>query len=99
MPVGAGLGAVLVQGGRPCGVGLGAVLVQGVGPVGLAWAQSWCKGVGPLPSRANAAAEAKQKYTTGEKALLAVVHASELWRCFWDGVEFTVVTDHSPNTY
>ena len=39
------------------------------------------------------------KYTTGEQELLAVVHALQLWRCHVDGVEFTVVTDHSPDTF
>ena len=28
-----------------------------------------------------------------------MVHALQLWRCYLDGVEFTVVTDHSPNTF
>ena len=34
----------------------------------------------------------------GEQELLEVGHALELWRCYLNGVEFTVVTDHSPNT-
>ena len=41
---------------------------------------------------------AEQKYSAGEPSVLAVIHALELWRCY-DGVEFTVVTDHSPNTF
>ncbi len=42
---------------------------------------------------------AEQNYHVGEQELLAVVHALELWRCYLDGTEFTVVTDHSPNTF
>ena len=42
---------------------------------------------------------AEQNYSAGEQELLAVIHALELWRCYLDGVEFTVVTDHSPNTF
>ena len=67
-----------------CGVGLGAVLVQGGRPIAF---------------EGKRMTEAEQKYGTGEKELLAVVHALELWRCYLDGVEFTVVTDHSPNTF
>ena len=67
-----------------CGVGLGAVPVQGGRPIAF---------------EGKRMSEAEQKYTTGEKELLAVVHALELWRCYLDGVEFTVVTDHSPNTF
>ena len=67
-----------------CGVGLGAVLVQGGRPIAF---------------EGKRMSEAEQKYTTGEKELLAVVHALELWLCYLDGVEFTVVTDHSPNTF
>ena len=67
-----------------CGVGLGAVLVQAGRPIAF---------------EGNRMTEAEQKYGTGEKELLAVVHALELWRCYLDGVEFTVVTDHSPDTF
>ena len=67
-----------------CGVGLGAVLVQGGRPIAF---------------EGKRMTEAERKYTTGEKELLVVVNALELWRCYLDGVEFTVVTDHSPNTF
>ena len=67
-----------------CGVGLGAVLVQGGRPIAF---------------EGRRISESEQRYTTGEKELLAVVHALQLWRCYLDGVEFTVVTENSPNTF
>ncbi len=59
-----------------CGVGLGAVLVQGGRLIAF---------------EGKRLSEAEQKYTAGEQELLAVVHALQLWRCYLDGVEFTVV--------
>lgn len=43
--------------------------------------------------------EAEQNYGVGEKEMLAAVHALELWRCYLDGSKFTIMTDHSPNTF
>lgn len=42
---------------------------------------------------------AEQKYGVGEPELLAVIHALELWKCDLDRTEFTVVTDHSLDTF
>ena len=42
---------------------------------------------------------AEQNCHVGEQELLAVVHALELWRCYLDGTEFTVVTDYTPDTF
>ena len=67
-----------------CGVGRGAVLLHDGRPVAF-------DGIRLTP--------AEQKYSIGAQELLAVVHALELWRCYLDGVDFTVVTDHSPNTF
>ena len=66
------------------GVGCGAVLMQDGRPIAFDG-----KRLSP----------AEQKYSVGEQELLAVIHALELWRCYLDGTEFTVVTDHSPNTF
>ena len=67
-----------------CGVGVGAVLLQEGRPIAFDG-----KRLSP----------AEQNYSVGEQELLAVLHALELWRCYLDGTQFTVVTDHSPNTF
>ena len=66
------------------GVGLGAVLIQDGRPISF-----WAKRL----------SEAEQNYAVGEQEMLAVVHALELWHCYLDGQDFTVVTDHSPNVF
>jgi len=63
--------------------GLGAVLMQNDRPVAF-------------ESRKLSGAEIN--YTVGEKELLGVVNALQKWRCYLEGVRFTVVTDHHPNT-
>jgi hypothetical protein len=63
---------------------VGAVLLQGGRPVAF-------------ESRKLTGAE--YNYSTSEQELLAVVHALKVWRCYLEGVKFTVVTDHHPNTY
>jgi hypothetical protein len=62
-------------------VGIGAVLLQEGKPIAYESRRL-------IPAEVN--------YTTGEQELLAVVHALKTWRCFLEGVEFTVVTDHNP---
>ena len=64
--------------------GIGAVLLQEGRPVAY-------------ESRKLSSAE--HNYSTGEQELLAVVHAMRSWRCYLEGVEFTIVTDHNPLTY
>ncbi len=67
-----------------CGIGLGAVLLQDGGPIAF---------------EGKRMSLAEQNHHMGEQELLAFVHALELWRCHLDGTEFTVVTDHSLNTF
>lgn len=43
--------------------------------------------------------DAEKKWTTTEQELWAVVHALHVWRCYLEGLPFTVVTDHNPNIY
>ena len=66
------------------GIGLGAVLLQDGRPVAF-------------ESRKLSGAE--QNYTVTEQEMLGVIHALQTWRCYLEGSEFTVVTDHCPNTF
>jgi hypothetical protein len=65
-------------------LGLGGVLLQEGHPVAFE--------SGKLNS-------AELKYQTTEKEMLAVVHALRVWRCYLEGADFTVYTDHESNTY
>ena len=64
--------------------GLGAVLLQEGHPIAF-------------ESRKLNSAELN--YTVTEKEMLAVVHALRVWRCYLEGAEFTVLTDHVSNTF
>jgi hypothetical protein len=65
-------------------VSLGACLMQDDHPIAF-------ESVKLKPNEMN--------YHAGEKELLAVVHALRVWRCYLSGArQFTVVTDHNPNT-
>jgi hypothetical protein len=66
------------------GFGVGAVLLQEGRPVAF-------------ESKTLSAAE--QNYHTTDREMLGVIHALRTWRCYLEGVQFTVVTDHCPNTF
>jgi hypothetical protein len=66
------------------GVGLGAVLLHDGRPVAF-------------ESRKLSLAE--QNYTVTEQEMLGVIHDLKTWRCYLEGSDFTVVTDHCPNTF
>jgi hypothetical protein len=66
------------------GVAIGAILMQEGHPIAF-------------ESRKMNSAELN--YHAGEQELLAVIHALTVWRCYLEGSEFTVVTDHNPNTF
>lgn len=64
--------------------GVGAVLLQECQPIAFL-----SRKFGP----------AEYNYTTTEQELLAAVEALKQWRCYLEGVEFTMWTDHNPNVY
>ena len=66
------------------GVGVGGVLMQAGRPVAF-------EGRKLTPAEKN--------WSATEQEMLAVVHHLEKWRCYLEGVQFTVVTDHQPNTW
>jgi hypothetical protein len=65
-------------------LGLGGVLLQEGHPVAF-------------ESRKLNSAE--PNYQRTEKEMLAAVHALRVWRCYLEGADFTVYTDHVSNTY
>ena len=67
-----------------CIVGIGGVLMQGDRPVAF---------------DGRALTEAEKKWSTTEQEMLGVVYHLDKWRCYLEGVRFTVVTDHQPNVW
>jgi hypothetical protein len=65
-------------------LGLGAVLLQEGHPVAF---------------KSRKLNSAELNYNVTEKEMLAVVHALRVWRCYLEGADFTVNTDHVSNTY
>lgn len=41
----------------------------------------------------------ERNYTTTEQELLGVIKALKQWRCYLEGPQITLVTDHNPNTF
>ena len=66
------------------GIGIGAVLMQGDRPVAF---------------EGRALTPPEKKWSATEQEMLGVVYHMEKWRCYLDGVHFTVITDHQPNTW
>lgn len=64
--------------------GIGAVLLQDGHPIAFE------------SRKFNAAA---YNYDTGEQELLAIVYAFQKFRCYVEGTEFVLVSDHEPLTY
>jgi hypothetical protein len=50
----------------------------------------------PLAYESKKLTPAEVQWTTTDQELWAVVHALKTWRCYLEGIHFTVVTDHNP---
>ena len=53
----------------------------------------------PVAFESKKLSSAERNYTTGEQELLAVVHAMRTRRCYLEGLEITMVTNHNPFGY
>jgi hypothetical protein len=65
-------------------VGIGSVLTQN----GL-----------PIAYESRKLTDTEKNWTTGDQELWAVIHSLKIWRCYLEGIKFTVVTDHNPLTH
>lgn len=53
----------------------------------------------PIAYESRKLIPAEMNYSVTERELLAVVYAMQKWRCYVEGADVTLVTDHCPNTY
>jgi hypothetical protein len=66
------------------GVGLGAILLQDGRPVAF---------------KSRKLSSVEQNYIVTKQEMLGVIHALKTWRCYLEGSDFTLVTDHCPITF
>jgi hypothetical protein len=53
----------------------------------------------PISYESRKLNSAESRYSPTELEMLAVVHCCKLWRCYIEGRDVHVYTDHKPNTY
>jgi len=53
----------------------------------------------PVAYESRKLTPAECNYSTGDKELLAVMHALNVWRCYLDGTQFVIFSDHEPLRY
>jgi len=70
------------------GFALGAVLLQDHG-----------KGLQPVAYLSKKLSPTEQRYPTGDREMLAIVHALTVWRCYLEGSVFKVNSDHLNHTW
>ena len=66
------------------GIGVGGILMQQGRPVAF---------------EGRKLTDTEKKWSATEQEMLGVVYHLDKWRCYLEGVHFTVVTDHQPNTW
>jgi len=67
---------------------LGAVLLQDQG-----------KGKQPVAFLSRKLSPTERRYPTGDREMLGIFYALQQWRCYLEGAEFTVNTDHLNHTW
>jgi hypothetical protein len=70
------------------GFALGAVLLQDHGD-----------GPQPVAYLSKKLSDAEKGYPTGDREMLGIVYALQQWRCYLEGAEFTVNSDHLNHTW
>jgi hypothetical protein len=50
----------------------------------------------PIAYESRKFSPAEANYTTTDRELMAVIHALTVWRCYLEGPEFIIQTDHNP---
>jgi hypothetical protein len=53
----------------------------------------------PIAFESRKLTSAESNYDTPEREMVAVIHALTVWRCYLDGMQFTVYSDHQPLKY
>lgn len=53
----------------------------------------------PIAFESRRMIPAETRYITTEQELLATIHALKTYRCYLEGVGFTIITDHHPNAH
>ena len=66
--------------------------IQGIGAVLTQFGR-------PIAFESRKLTPTERNWTTSDQELWAVIHALKTWRCYLEGVQFKVVTDHNPNTH
>ena len=72
-----------------CDYGVGAVLLQ-EGPDGIRH---------PIAFESKKLSPEERSYPAQEREMLAILHALRTWRCFIEGREYAVFSDHNPLKY
>lgn len=53
----------------------------------------------PIAYMSKKLSGAEAGYSASDMEMMAVIYALREWRCYLEGRQFTIITDHQPNTY